>query len=127
MPLDLRFPQVCTASGPLFTRLPLDGLKGLGNLGLNCHTPLRKGGGATVAGVSGTRRRARRMERLTGALMENMEGFSLALGAAALQLPFAEVRTLSNEAGRRPPLTWDIDAAALALGLTARALFAPLM
>ena len=127
MPLELRFAQAVAGHGPVFSRLPLGGHNALGNLGLNCHTGLCAGGGATLAGVSGTRRRACRIRELTGALLETMEGFALALGAAALQLPFAEIRSVSNEAGRRPPHTWNFDAAAQALGRAAQTLFAPLM
>jgi futalosine hydrolase len=55
-----------------------------------------------------------------------MEGFALALGAAALSLPFAEIRSVSNQAGCRPPHTWDFDAAEHALSLAAQDIFEPL-
>lgn len=125
MPHALRFAQGRGPSGPVFSRLPLEAHNMLGKLGLNCHTSFLGGVSATLAGVSGTRRRALRMRALTGALIENMEGFALALGALSLGLPFAEIRSVSNEAGRRPPYTWNFDKAAHALGLAAQRLFAP--
>ena len=126
MPLPLRFAQGSLPSGPVFARIPLDAHNALGNMGLNCHTDLHIGSSVTVSGVSGTERRARRLAALAGGSIENMEGFALALGAAASGLPFAEIRTVSNEAGRRPPHGWDMDAAVASLGRTARSLFAPL-
>ena len=126
MPLPLRFAQGGLPSGPVFGRISLDAHNALGNMGLNCHTDLRIGSSVTVSGVSGTERRARRLAALTGGGTENMEGFALALGAAAWGLPFAEIRTVSNEAGRRSPHGWDMDAAVASLGRTARCLFAPL-
>jgi futalosine hydrolase len=127
VPQPLRFAQGILPAGPVFSRLDLDAHNTLGKLGLNCHTSLRMGGGATLSGVSGTRRRADRIQALTGALIENMEGFALALGAAALGLPFVEVRSVSNRAGCRPPHTWNLGAAAQALALAAQDMFAPLL
>ena len=124
-PRPLRFAKGVLPAGPVYSRLALDAHNTLGKLGLNCHTPLRVGGSATLSGVSGTRRRADRIQALTGALIENMEGFALALGAAALGLPFVEIRSVSNQVGIRPPHTWDIDAAVRALALTAQGMFAP--
>lgn len=123
MPLPLTFAQALLPGGPVFTRLPLDTHNWLGNPGSNCHSAFCFGGSATVSGVSGTRRRARRLRELTGALVENMEGFSLALGAAALHLPFAELRAVSNEAGQRPPHGWDLSGAVAVLSKAAQALF----
>jgi futalosine hydrolase len=125
-PQPLSFAQGILPTGPVFSRLALDAHNTLGKLGLNCHTSLRTGISATLSGVSGTRGRANRIHALTGALIENMEGFALALGAAALNLPFVQIRSVSNQAGCRPPHTWDFDAAAHALSLTAQNMFAPL-
>jgi len=126
-PQPLRFAQAILPTGPVFSRLDLDAHNTLGKLGLNCDTSWRTGGGATLSGVSGTRRRADRMQALTGALIENMEGFALSLGGATLGLPFVEVRSVSNQAGCRPPHTWNIDEATRALSLAAQDMFAPLL
>lgn len=79
------------------------------------HDVWRKGAIATVSAVSGTTRRAGRMARESGALVEAMEGFAVALCARAWNLPFAEIRAVSNVAGYRPPDTWNFEAAADAL------------
>jgi futalosine hydrolase len=123
--LPLGFPQTTLPSGPVFDRLALAPDIALGNMGLNCHSCFRQGPGVTVAGVSGSLRRARRMADLTDGLMENMEGFSLALGCLLLHLPFAELRAISNSAGLRPPLSWDTPAALAALSRATHTLLAP--
>lgn len=119
LPAPLRFAQAI-AGEPVFRHIPLRPEQALGNMGLTCHTDawrdMRRGLVATVAGVSGTPLRAKRMARLGGALAEAMEGFSLALAAHSFALPFAEFRAVSNAAGRRPPDSWDIEAASAALG-----------
>jgi len=125
-PQPLRFAQAILPAGPVFSCLALDAHNTLGKLGLSCHTFSRTGIGATLSGVSGTIGRADRIHALTGALIENMEGFALALGAAALNLPFVQVRSVSNRAGCRPPHTWNFDAAAHALSLAAQDMFVPL-
>ena len=119
------FAQVTLASGPVYNSMPLDGEKALGNMGLNWHSPLVQGRGVTVAGVSGTPERALRLAARTGGLMENMEGFSLALGCAAAGLPFAEIRSISNEAGFRPPDRWNMPLALDALSGAVHALLRP--
>jgi futalosine hydrolase len=124
-PAPLDFPQATPPSGPVFDRLALTPDSALNSMGLAHPVWFRQGPGVTVAGVSGTARRAGRMAELTGGLMENMEGFSLALGCMRLQLPFAELRAISNRAGQRPPLGWNIPEALAALGQATFALFAP--
>lgn len=73
------------------------------------------GAGITVAGVSGTRERARDLSAKHAALTENMEGFPLALAAARAGVPFAEVRAVSNIVGDRSASAWNIPAALAAL------------
>lgn len=125
VPLPLSFPQAEIFDKKVFTRLTLEPDRALGNMGLNWHSDLPRGTSVSVAGVSGTPQRARHMAALSGGLTENMEGFSLALGAAAAGIPFAELRAVSNEAGLRPPQGWDMPAALDALGRGTRDLLAP--
>ncbi|MDL2316574.1 futalosine hydrolase [Desulfovibrio sp. OttesenSCG-928-A18] len=124
-PGPMSFPQTRLGGKDIFATLPLRSDKALGNMDLNCHTiSLSRGTGATVAGVSGSRERAARMAAVGGALFENMEGFSLALGSACAGLDFVELRVVSNAAGLRPPEGWDLPLALEGLGKLARALFA---
>lgn len=131
-PLPLTFAQGILPGGQAVSRqIALEPERELGNMGLTCHSGAhrashsdghsdgrsgwRKGAVATVSAVSGTPGRAGRMARESGALVEAMEGFSVALCARAWNLPFAEIRAVSNVAGYRPPNTWNFEAAANAL------------
>lgn len=78
----------------------------------------------TVAGVTGTPAYADMLKARYNALTENMEGFALALGCRQAGIPFIELRTVSNIVGSRAPEDWKLDEALLALGATARTLFA---
>jgi futalosine hydrolase len=135
-PLGLGFAQSLTPDGPVFDRIPplqpdgrevawLSLEKGLGNMGLQCHTFMMRGSSVTVAGASGNPERAALLARRTGGLTENMEGFALALGAARHGLAFAEIRAVSNVAGYRPPHRWDMPGALAALTNAVATLFAP--
>lgn len=127
-PAPLGFPQATLPQGTIFTRLDLAPDRSLGNLGLNWHSCLQRGPSVTVAGVSGSVRRARQMASMdTGSegLTENMEGFSLALGAAQASIPFLEIRAVSNLAGLRPPEGWDVPVALASLGNGLKTLLTP--
>ena len=99
------------------------GQNALGIMGLSWHNFRLRGGCVTVAGVSGTPELAARLALQTGGLVENMEGFALALGARRAGLPFAEVRAVSNLAGLRPPEGWNMAGALAALGKAMAELF----
>ncbi|GAB6887718.1 futalosine hydrolase [Desulfothermus okinawensis JCM 13304] len=62
----------------------------------------------TVAGVTGTEPEARAMEKMYGADVENMEGFSVAYVCLIHEVPFIEIRTISNQVGCRDTHKWDI-------------------
>jgi futalosine hydrolase len=47
-----------------------------------------------------------------------MEGFSLALACRERQLPFLEIRTVSNPVGERDRSKWDMGQALRGLGKT---------
>ncbi|MDL2207284.1 futalosine hydrolase [Desulfovibrio sp. OttesenSCG-928-M16] len=129
-PETMTLPQWQDAAGQVFERLDMAPDKTLGRMGLSCHSYSRKsaprrGVSLTVAGVSGTPGRARRLASLFQGLTENMEGFPLALGARQAGLPCLEIRAVSNEAGFRPPHTWNPALALEALGEAGQMLFAP--
>jgi len=71
----------------------------------------------TVAGVSATPERAATLYARHAALLENMEGFALALACLRCGLPFLQVRAISNRVGSRPPRDWDLDGALARLGV----------
>ncbi|MDR3176093.1 MAG: futalosine hydrolase [Desulfovibrio sp.] len=130
-PLPLPLPQVCLESGPVFTRLELFPDRAMAELGLGNQDggyekdSLLRGAAATVAGVSGSARRAARMASLSGALVENMEGFALALACAAVGIPFIELRAVSNKAGARPLRKRNLDAADTAMSRAVSRLLGP--
>ncbi len=82
-----------------------------------------RGPGLTVAGVSGTPNRARALAARYGALTENMEGFPLALAAREADVPFIELRAISNVVGERAPDAWNMPAALASLSRAAHRLF----
>lgn len=65
----------------------------------------------TVAGVSANPRQARARALRFGVLSESMEGYALALAAKTAGIPAAEIRGISNEAGRRDKAHWDLECA----------------
>jgi len=69
----------------------------------------------TVAGVSGDEDRATFLHSRYNAATENMEGFALALAARRHQLPFLQIRTVSNPVGTRDKTKWSFPAALGAL------------
>ena len=117
---------------PVWNSLPLDPAAALARMGLNdpataprmAENPLVvTGSSVTVAGVSGTRSRARDLAARHAALVENMEGFPLALAAFQAGTPFAEIRSVSNIVGDRSPQAWNIPASLAALSRAAGLIF----
>lgn len=77
----------------------------------------------TVSGVTADAERAEALHARHQAGLENMEGFALAYGCALAEVPFVELRTVSNAVGARPPRDWDLPGALAALGQATAALF----
>ncbi|HWR03880.1 MAG TPA: futalosine hydrolase [Humidesulfovibrio sp.] len=112
------------APGAIFERLEWDGpgvarRMGLAPAGLFCAHSL------TVSGVSADPERAKALHERFDAGLENMEGFAMAYAAERVGLPFAELRTVSNPVGARPPAGWDLPGALAALGVAAQNFLAP--
>ncbi len=77
-----------------------------------------KGSLITVSATSGTKQRADIINKGIGALCENMEGAAAAHICLKYDIPFAELRGISNMAGQRRP--FDIIAAMTAVGKVLR-------
>jgi futalosine hydrolase len=71
-------------------------------------SPIHVGKFLTVLGVSADQAQAEARGRRFSALVENMEGFSLALAGQRFGIPVAEVRGVSNFAGNRDKTGWDL-------------------
>ena len=105
------FPQWEGPHGPVFDRLPLPAprelpacLRGL------CSLPAAPS--LSVAGVSASRERVARLRGAhPGALLENMEGFAVALACARQGIACVEVRSVSNRVGPRAPHETDFPGA----------------
>jgi futalosine hydrolase len=74
---------------------------------------------ATVSTCSGTEIAARRLAKRWGALVESMEGAAWALVARRYDVPFVELRAISNLAQDRDVKTWDLPGAIAALATAA--------
>lgn len=128
----LGFPQWCGPHSPLgaakanthqgqavIDRLPLCVQPHLLGLGPVQHLP--QGISLTVAGVSNSAARAAFLQQRYAPLVENMEGFAVALACARHKLPLLELRTISNVVGSRQAKDRDFPLAFAAL----RAFFMP--
>ena len=70
----------------------------------------------TVAGVTASFQRRDALWNKWHAQLENMEGFAAAYVALRAEIPFAEIRVVSNKTGPRRPEEKDFDRALLTLG-----------
>ena len=95
----------------------------LARLGL-CLGPWVTAKSLTVSGVTADPERAGLLRARHQAGLENMEGFALAYGCAVAGVPFVELRAVSNAVGVRPPESWDLPGALVALGQATQRLFA---
>lgn len=121
----ISFPQLLAekVSGePVWERIAFSSSESCEELGLSLPS-LPVATSLTVAGVTGTLERAAHLWQRYGALLENMEGFSLALGCVQAGIPFVELRTVSNRVGSRSKDDWQLDEALAALGNVARHCF----
>lgn len=107
---------------PVFERLDLDPRSAALKLHLELQPAWPEAASLTVAGVTGSSKRAERLSQL-GAVLENMEGFALAWTCLRNHIQFLEVRTISNSVGSREPKDWSLKPALNALADVCRTLF----
>jgi futalosine hydrolase len=118
-PLDaIGIPAVKTRLGPIFNRLPVDSVElERARLLLSKWQPIPSasrvhiGPFLTVSGVSGSAARARLLVKRHAGLCENMEGGAVAQICLKYQVPFLEIRGLSNWAGDRNKKRWQLEKA----------------
>lgn len=107
------------------------GFLGLEDLGLGSRGPIRADpkwtasladqlgvaivGGATVSTCSGTEELSRRRAAAAPVCIETMEGAALAYVCRELNVPFAQLRSISNWTGDRERSGFDLDTALSAL------------
>lgn len=120
----LGFPQLTLAGVPVYDTLPLAAPDAAAaTMGLRLPKEAVAGPCVTVAGVSGEPDRAAILARKYKAVAESMEGFAMAMAAAAAGIPFLELRAISNRVGARSPEDWDLPGALAALGQATSRLF----
>jgi futalosine hydrolase len=110
----LDFPMIKKPGREIFNCYPVDarehgravkGLKAaLAGSGVNVFS----GPFITVATVTASVTRARHLHQHHGALVENMEGAGAAHVAALYEIPFIEIRAVSNQVGDRDKNRWDL-------------------
>ena len=106
----------------VWDRIEFDSRENLKMLGLHPVDDWPDACSLTVSGASGTPEQARHLRNLYNAGLENMEGFALAWACLAVDLPFVELRTVSNIVGCRERRYWDIKGGLQALLQNCRAL-----
>lgn len=111
-------PLAKTHTGPIFNRIPVDRLELkrarllLSEWESTTSAPqIHRGPFVTVSGVSGSPARARLLVNRFAALCENMEGGAVAQVCLRYQVPFLEIRGLSNWAGDRNKKRWQLQKA----------------
>ncbi len=121
-PQELGLPQWKGPGGVVRDRLELDPEHAAAAMGLALGQELLRGTAVTVAGVTADAALTERL-RSGGALTESMEGFALALGCVQADVPFLEVRIVSNPVGSRKPDAWDLQGAVRKTGDVVAQLF----
>ena len=115
-PLDvIGIPLIDSPAKPFFNRMEVDPLelkRGRQLLGewerMPAATRTHVGPFVTVSAVSGSPARARLLCSRYRALCENMEGAAVAQVCLRYQVPFLEIRGLSNRAGDRKKRRWQL-------------------
>jgi futalosine hydrolase len=76
--------------------------------GSNLSFKIKTGNFVTVSSSTGTRKRAKELEKRFNAICENMEGAAVAHLCTLYKIPLFEIRGISNIVGVRDRRTWDL-------------------
>lgn len=112
----LKFAQGEIRGESVYDRIGLDPMGAAARMGLRLSAKWPVRDFLSVGMVSGWPGRAAEMSRRYDCALENMEGFAVALASARSEVPFLEVRCVSNLVGCRPPDGWDLRLALRQLG-----------
>ncbi|WP_272701701.1 futalosine hydrolase [Desulfovibrio sp. Fe33] len=123
-PKGIGFAQGEAEGRKIWNRVKLSPVRDASRMGLVLGDGWTRASSVTVSGVTGTPERAGWLKVFCNGQMENMEGFAAAYAAALRELPFLEVRTISNLVGSREPEDWDLKGALRSLKGAADTLFA---
>jgi len=112
---DLRkigMPLVCSGSKKYYNEFPVYRIEMNGDGVKTKPFNVRAGSFVTVSAVSGTLARAEELAKKFKALCENMEGAAVAHVCSTYNIPFSEIRGISNIAGIRDKRKWKVKEAA---------------
>lgn len=118
------FPQGEVDGQPVWNRVKLNPTNDVERMGLTLPEDCLRASSLSVSSVTGAADRAGWLKTAYNADLENMEGFALAFAVMQKNIPFLEIRTVSNLVGSRYAEDWDVKGALRALGETASRLFA---
>lgn len=124
-PCGLGLPMGGTGSGKVWNRLALDPVRNARAMDASLAGDWIHAKSVTVAGVSGSPDLAERLRLSLGSDVENMEGFALAWCCRREDVPFLQIRVVSNRVGSRKNEDWDIEAALQRIGSIFPVLTAP--
>ncbi len=120
----LGLPQAHTEQDAIWDVVDIDVEKNAAAMNITLPASMPKLPFITVAGVTSTDERSLFLQTIYKGGIENMEGFALALACATHDLPFLEIRTVSNKVGPRDKKNWRMDKAFNQMGKILPALFA---
>lgn len=123
-PKAIGFPQGEVRGEVIWNRVKLNPINDAEAMGLPLNESWLRASSVSVSSVTGTPTRAGWLKMSCGADVENMEGFALGYATGAQDIPFLEVRTISNLVGSREEDEWDLKGALAALETATRELFA---
>ena len=115
-PAGLKYGHGTLGGETVRDRVELDPESALARMGITAILPWLRGRSLTVAGASGDAEQAEWYRQRYSPDLENMEGFALAWACLKYEIPFAEVRCVSNAVGSRDRKDWDIRGALAGLG-----------
>ncbi|UTR13297.1 futalosine hydrolase [Salipaludibacillus sp. LMS25] len=103
---ELGFGQSVLRSDNVLSERLTQGLKA------RCTFSIHRGPVVTLSTVTGTAKTLTELEkRVQGVVAEAMEGFGVATAATSANIPFLEIRTISNMVGPRDKSAWRLDVA----------------
>nr|WP_287411110.1 futalosine hydrolase [Pseudodesulfovibrio sp.] len=122
-PKGIGFPQGQADGQIVWNRVKLNPVNDAKVMELTLGDKWLRASSVTVSSVTGTPERAGWLKVSCNANVENMEGFGMAYGTKRADMPFLEVRTISNMVGSRDAEDWDLKGALRRLGEAAETLF----
>ncbi|GAB6163689.1 futalosine hydrolase [Desulfothermus naphthae] len=107
-PKGLKYGLIKKHEKIIYNQITISVKKNLEKMDLSFNNNFFKSINLTVAGVTGDEIEANELKNRYLAQVENMEGFSIAYVCFVHDIPFIEIRSISNAVGSRDTDKWDI-------------------